>query len=340
MSANKLALIRYRAIDDCLKNRLRKWTLDDLIAKVSEKLYEYEGITTGLSRRTIQADIQLMRSDKLGYNAPIVVRDKKYYEYDDPAFSITKVPLNTNDLGKLKQAVSILKQLNGFNYFEEMNDMIARLENNLSKAGNRQANYVQFESNSMVKGLQHIMPLYDAIAGKKAVLIEYQSFKAKEAHQSVYYPYLLKEYRNRWFLICRGKKGKYLFTLALDRVVSFHELPREPFVHYEGVDFERYFSDLLGVTKNETDRAQKIVLFVNKQHAPYVVTKPLHASQQLLKEDENGIIIRIDVVPNFELEREILGFGEAIKVLGPRLLATRIERRLNMALGNYTGQQK
>lgn len=340
MSANKLALIRYRAIDDCLKNRLRKWTLDDLIAKVSEKLYEYEGITTGISRRTIQADIQLMRSDKLGYNAPIVVRDKKYYEYDDPAFSITKVPLNTNDLGKLKQAVSILKQLNGFNYFEEMNDMIARLENNLSKAGNRQANYVQFESNSMVKGLQHIMPLYDAIAGKKAVLIEYQSFKAKEAHQSVYYPYLLKEYRNRWFLICRGKKGKYLFTLALDRVVSFHELPREPFVHYEGVDFERYFSDLLGVTKNETDRAQKIVLFVNKQHAPYVVTKPLHASQQLLKEDENGIIIRIDVVPNFELEREILGFGEAIKVLGPRLLATRIERRLNMALGNYTGQQK
>lgn len=340
MSANKLALIRYRAIDDCLKNRLRKWTLDDLIAKVSEKLYEYEGITTGISRRTIQADIQLMRSDKLGYNAPIVVRDKKYYEYDDPAFSITKVPLNTNDLGKLKQAVSILKQLNGFNYFEEMNDMIARLENNLSKAGNRQANYVQFESNSMVKGLQHIMPLYDAIAGKKAVLIEYQSFKAKEAHQSVYYPYLLKEYRNRWFLICRGKKGKFLFTLALDRIVSFHELPREPFVQYEGVDFERYFSDLLGVTKSETDRAQKVVLFVNKQHAPYVVTKPLHASQQLLKEDENGIIIRIDVVPNFELEREILGFGEAIKVLGPRLLASRIERRLNMALGNYTGEEK
>lgn len=340
MSANKLALIRYRAIDDCLKNRFRKWTLDDLIEKVAEKLYEYEGITSGISRRTIQADIQLMRSDKLGYNAPIVVRDKKYYEYDDPTFSITKVPLNTTDLGKLKQAVSILKQLNGFNHFEEMNDMIARLENNLSKAGNRQANYVQFESNSMVKGLQHIMPLYEAIAGKRAVLIEYQSFKAIEAHQSVYYPYLLKEYRNRWFLICKGKKGKHLFTLALDRIVSFHELPKEPFVPYEGVDFERYFSDLLGVTKSETDRAQKTILFVNKQHAPYVITKPLHASQQILKEDENGIIIRIDVVPNFELEREVLGFGEAVKVLGPRQLASRIERRLSMALGQYANDMK
>ena len=29
----------------------------------------------------------------------------------------------------------------------------------------------------------------------------------------------------------------------------------------------------------------------------------------LLKENTDGIIIRIDVVINFELEREILGFG-------------------------------
>ncbi|MFL9483795.1 hypothetical protein ACI6Q2_13540 [Chitinophagaceae bacterium LWZ2-11] len=78
MSTNKLALIRYKTIDDCLKNRRRKWTLDDLIEKVSDVLYHREGITTGVSRRTIQSDIQLMRSDKLGYNAPIVVTDKKF----------------------------------------------------------------------------------------------------------------------------------------------------------------------------------------------------------------------------------------------------------------------
>jgi hypothetical protein len=36
-------------------------------------LYEYEGIDKGISKRTVQMDIQMMRSEKLGYNAPIVV---------------------------------------------------------------------------------------------------------------------------------------------------------------------------------------------------------------------------------------------------------------------------
>ena len=76
MSVNKLALIRYKIIDECLRNRMRKWTLEDLIDKVSEELYEYEGIRS-ISKRSIQADIQLMRSEKLGYRAPIIVKDKK-----------------------------------------------------------------------------------------------------------------------------------------------------------------------------------------------------------------------------------------------------------------------
>ncbi|MEG0187151.1 MAG: WYL domain-containing protein, partial [Algoriella sp.] len=75
MATNKIALIRYQTIDKCLQNQFRKWTLEDLIEKVSEALYEYEGITSGVSKRTIQGDIQVMRSEKLGYNAPIVVVD-------------------------------------------------------------------------------------------------------------------------------------------------------------------------------------------------------------------------------------------------------------------------
>lgn len=57
------------------ENRFRKWTLEDLIEKVSDTLYEFEGIET-ISKRTIQNDIQMMRSDKLGYFAPIVVLEK------------------------------------------------------------------------------------------------------------------------------------------------------------------------------------------------------------------------------------------------------------------------
>lgn len=340
MSINKLALIRYKTIDDCLKNRYRKWTLDDLITKVAEKLYEQEGITTGVSRRTIQADLQLMRSDKLGYNAPIIVRDKKYYEYDDPAYSITKAPINENDLSKLKEAVSILKQLNGFSHVDNLNDMIARLENNLSKATQNKSNYIQLENNSKVKGLEHIMPLYTAISQQKAILLEYKSFKSSAATQQIYYPYLLKEYRNRWFVICRNKKQASLLTLALDRIIEFQELPNEAFVPYTGVNFERYYNDLIGVSKSEKDRAHKVILRIDPKNAPYVLTKPLHHSQTVLKEDDNGIIIRIDVIMNFELEKEILSFGENVTVLAPRLLASRIKKRVTAMLKLYNKKEE
>lgn len=340
MAINKLALIRYKTIDECLKNRRRKWTLEDLIEKVSDVLYETEGISNGVSKRTIQADIQLMRSDKLGYNAPIIVLDKKYYTYEYADYSITNTPINDADLDKMREIVGVLKQFNGFNYFDEMSEMIAKLENSLYRSTHQGGSYIQFEDNKLLKGLQHITPLYQSILQKKPLVIDYKSFKASDARQQIYHPYLLKEYRNRWFLIAKAKKGKQLITLALDRIVGFQEAVKEKFIAWEGIDFERYYSDLLGVTKTEKDRASKVILYVNKYNAPYILTKPLHHSQQVLKQDENGIMIRIDVVLNFELEREILGFGECMKVLAPRLLVSKIRKRLAQANNLYADAPK
>lgn len=340
MAVNKLALIRYKVIDDCLRNKMRKWTLEDLIDKVSDVLYEREGIENGVSKRTIQGDIQIMRSDKLGYNAPIEVADRKYYYYSEDDFSITKAPISNADVDKLKEVIDLLKQFNGFNYLDDMSEMIARLENNLYKSTRQTINYIQFEENARLKGLHFITPLYQFIRNQKPIAINYQSFKAQSAATQIYYPYLLKEYRNRWFLICASKKRKELYNLALDRMISVEEVKDEPFFAYEGVDFERYYDEVIGVTKNKTDRAHKVILHFNKYNAPYVLTKPIHPSQQLLKEDETGIIIRIDVVLNFELEREILGFGESVKVIAPRLLESRIKKRLVNTLENYAKHLK
>jgi predicted DNA-binding transcriptional regulator YafY len=339
MAINKLALIRYKTIDECLQNRFRKWTLEDLIEKVSEAIYEYEGITTGVSKRTVQGDIQMMRSDKLGYNAPIIIVDKKYYAYEDKNYSIFKAPINTTDVEKLKGVLSVLKQFNGFSYFGEMAETIVKLENNLHKSSKKSRNCIQFESNQQLKGIEHINELYQAILQKKTLLLEYQSFTAKKPHQDMYFPYLLKEYRNRWFLIAKRNNHASLFTLALDRIKSFQELPQEPFVEV-AIDFDNYFTDLIGVTKTEKDKAVKVILQVDRDTTPYILTKPLHHSQTILKQDENGAILSIEVVLNFELEREILGFGAGVKVLSPRLLAGKIKHKLQKAYQQYQKEEE
>ena len=108
MPANKNALIRYKTIDRCLRNRYRRWTLDDLVDACCDALLDMEGIKKGVCARTVQMDIQIMRSDKLGYNAPIVVYDKIYYTYADPDYSITEMPLTMDDCKLIKEAITLL----------------------------------------------------------------------------------------------------------------------------------------------------------------------------------------------------------------------------------------
>lgn len=110
MPANKNALIRYKTIDRCLRNRYRRWTLDDLVDACSDALYDMEGITKGVSTRTVQADIQIMRSDKLGYYAPIEVYDNKYYRYSDPDYSISNTPITEEDYILVVRAIEVINE--------------------------------------------------------------------------------------------------------------------------------------------------------------------------------------------------------------------------------------
>ena len=110
MPANKNALIRYKTIDNCLRNRYRRWTLDDLVEACYDTLYDMEGLPQGVCARTVQMDIQIMRSDKLGYNAPIEVYDRIYYRYADPDYSITEMPLSIEDCKLIKEAIILLEK--------------------------------------------------------------------------------------------------------------------------------------------------------------------------------------------------------------------------------------
>lgn len=131
MPANKNALIRYKTIDNCLRNKYRRWTLDDLVEACCDALYEMEGIRKGVCARTVQMDIQIMRSDKLGYNAPIEVYDKIYYRYADPDYSITEMPLTMDDCQLLKRAIDLLGNCDCSDKEETMK-VLSKVQNRLS----------------------------------------------------------------------------------------------------------------------------------------------------------------------------------------------------------------
>lgn len=337
MAQNKNALIRYKTLDKCLQNNNRQWMLDDLIEACSDALYEYEGRDINVSKRTIQLDIQMMRSDKLGYNAPIEVYDKKYYRYVDEDYSITDIPLTENDMNVLSETVEMLKQFKDFSLFSELGGIIQRLEDKVYTEKTHQSAIIHLDKNEKLKGLEHLDTLYQAILKKIVLKITYQSFKARNASEFVFHPFILKEFNNRWFLVGKpnAKKKQPIVTLALDRIISIDYDTLIPYTE-ENFNGDEYYKNTIGVSVLNDEQLQEIILKIDRSNTPYVITKPFHHSQEIVEKLEDGsTIFKLRVHLNLEFERMILGFGETIEVIEPKQLRKRLRKKLEKAYRLY-----
>lgn len=338
MPLNRATLIRISTIDKCLQNRYRRWTINDLIDACTDALAEFEGRSNPVSRRTFQNDLALMRSDRLGYNAPIVVRENKYYEYDDPDFSITHLPLNDEGLDALNSALDILRQLQGFPQLESSIDTISKLNEQISRHTGSSVPAMDMEYVAGYKGARFIGAIYDAVRKRQTITIEYQSFKARQSEMLVVYPYLLKEYRNRWFLI--GEKATnrspQVNIFALDRIHDVRLDKEHPFKKCVDFDPEHYFDYTIGVTRLISDKPRRVVIKIDRQQAPYVESKPFHKSQKVEQRFRDGSIqISLKVVINNELERLILGYGGHAEVIAPPEFRKRVAESVRIAATHY-----
>lgn len=335
MPTNRNALIRYKTIDKCLQNRYRKWTLDNLIDTVSDALYDYEGIDKGISKRTIQTDIQVMRSDKLGYNAPITVKDRKYYTYEDPKYSITNIPLTNQDLSHLTEAVEFLKQFQGFNHFKALGGMVQKLEDHIYASKQKKHSVIDFDVNPNLKGLDYLDDIYKAIIKKRVLKVSYQSFNATEPTIVEFHPYLLKEYNNRWYMLGRKSDHESIINYALDRIRQIEVLPHKNYLDNKSFDPETYYKNIIGVTVKEEMKTEEIIFKTNNRNAQYILTKPIHTSQVKMDSNAEETTFRLTMKINFEMERLFLGFGKEVEIISPKSLRNSIASNLKKALERY-----
>ncbi len=335
MPLNRNTLMRIRTIDSCLHRRQRRWTIEDLRKACEDALYDYEGIES-VSLRTVQRDIELMRGDKLGYFAPIVVREKKYYEYEDPDYSITKLPLSKQDLTELSSAVDIIKHYNGFTSMQGQEDVLTRIQDQINVQGNNQQ-IVFIETNRQLKGLHFLSQLYDHILKKEPLVLQYQSFRSSRDGAYNLSPYFLKEYNDRWFLISYWPKKRKILTLALDRIISVKVDKKHGYIENTFFEPATYLSEMMGITRDLDSKTCRVLLKFDAHRAPYILTKPLHCSQQVISQEANGsLTIALDVILNNELETKILSFGSQVEVLSPKKLRQSLADQHIIAAEKYS----
>ena len=153
---------------------------------------------------------------------------------------------------------------------------------------------------------------------KQVVRIEYKSFTSRKKSVSIIHPYHLKEYRNRWYLIGYNASYSGIRTYCLDRILSVSADRNTRFID-KGFDARKYYENVIGVSVINK-KPVEIQIEFSEMQAQYVITQPLHHSQERVPEIKDRIVFKYFLVPNFELIAAILHWGHEVKVLKPEQL--------------------
>lgn len=246
MPVNNNALLRYRVLDRCFKNKHRNYTIDDLLDEVNENLIDQTG--KGIQLRQLRVDIQKMR-ERLMFDAPIVAEQfdgkRCYYRYSDPNFSIFKSELTDEDLQKLHSTIEMLGKYRGIPANAWLEEVISNLECRFGVKTNSE-NVVSFGQNEQLKGLEYLSGIIDSTINHQPLEIEYKTYSDKVIVYMIH-PYFVKQYNNRWFLIGLDSNTGKMPNIALDRILKLKQLNIK-FIQNNTIDFKTYFNDIVGVS--------------------------------------------------------------------------------------------
>lgn len=324
-------MIRYKLLDKCFSEKYHKFFIEDLVEKVNEAL-EDAGIRP-VSKRQIYADIDFMKSID-GWGAPIEsiqYGKRKYltYAYD---FSIMETPVSEMEMEQLETLITSLSRLQGIPMYDWVEELMTNLRLRFGLRS-EESHLISFEQNCDMKGLRYLSDLINYTIKRKPVTIVYHPF-GKDSMKWIIHPYYLKQYNNRWFLLGYNAEFEDLSIVALDRIEGI-EIADVPFVRNKDFNFDAYFRDIIGVSLEKGKQVEHVRLKFAPSRLPYVLSKPIHHSQQIENEAEG--IISFDVIPNKELVSELIWFRDEVEVLSPDSLREEIKGKIAEMYKKYFG---
>lgn len=342
MSSSSNALLRHRTIDACLRDTKNKYTLLDLINACAQAIRAKNG-NKGNSRckvsvRSLQLDLQIMRSKTKGYGAPIVVYDHKYYKYKDPNFSIEKAGVGKDTLYSIAEMVDTLKHYTAFDDLANLRNLTEVLEEEIKAKMEKRGSVVQYEEKRNPLGLEYFDTIHDAIINRKALCIGYYSSRSNNIMSIIFYPFYLKEYNGRWYALGYKDGLQGVYKLPLDRIRDY-SYSILPFPEEYSFNPDEYFRDIIGVTRLSGE-PKEIRFLVKNRLAPYIKINPIHHSQKIAFRHENGDYeFTVNIIPNREFYNLIFDRQPDIAIISPReagLLANERVMEIVQQLPDYT----
>jgi predicted DNA-binding transcriptional regulator YafY len=307
--------------------------LEQLAAKCSAVL------GSDVSTSTIEKDIRAMREQApKGYSAPIVYsKIEGGYVYGEVGFSIAELNLNEEEWSALQFASQLLYQYKEVPIFNNFKNAIERINTRfaLDINGNDKVieELIQFEKAVQTNGMDLIELIYSAIKNKQAIKFQYRNIYKKTTSASNLIPYLIKEHRNRWYVIGWSQEKEKYITYALDRIDKL-ELIHNIYKRRSDFNATLFFEHSTGIMESNT-KPEEVLLTILKPISDLALLEPLHATQKLIIDKTDRVQISLKVLVNEEFMFKILGMGSYCIVDKPASLRKSIKGAIQQMSSYY-----
>jgi predicted DNA-binding transcriptional regulator YafY len=328
MGQLKNSLIRYRIIDKALRNNFKPFPSKEEIRKACEEALFGSDDGNGICDSTIEKDMFFLRME---HDAPIKYSKKhRGYYYDSDSFSLDDLPLTDEDLDAIRFAANTLSQFKDVEMFNQFGFAIEKIVDRVSVNENisrvKEESLVHFEHTNTMKGSEFLTILLQAIRSNKYVFFDYCSFKSDKVKPRKVIPFLLKEYRNRWYLISFDIVKEAITTYALERMENV-VISDDKVIEDVSFDVYQFFENSIGITVYDSP-IEKILFKANNIASKYVESQPFHKSQKTIKVGKNRTTFELNVIVTEELIRQFLSYAGEIEILEPLSLRTILKERV------------
>ena len=199
-------------------------------------------------------------------------------------------------------------------------------------------NRIIFES--VPSGREYLSDIIDAMKENEVLDITYKGFYSETLPKEyAFMPYGMRIFRSRWYVIGAKENTQSVFSLGLDRIIALKHTGRK-FVLPKNFSLEKYYKGCAGVIADRNVPVRHIVLNVKKPSTQkYLISLPLHQSQQVKVNKDNSCDFSYDVRPTFDFLQSIMMLGDDVEVVSPADVRVDIREKAKNVVKLYEGKQ-
>jgi len=320
----------------------RLYEIDRLIRDGEYPNYRTLSEKLGISRKTAQRDVELLRD---GMQAPIGFDSgRRGFYYTNRTYALPALYLSAGDLFSIFIAEKALAAYENTPVYGHLVSVFDRLAKSLPESGKIWMNAAWLdqrfsffhEPKTMIRS-----DVWDSMARGlrlcRTLLIDYKVPGYEKGMPRRVDPYHVAAYQGEWYLIGFCHYRKEILTFAVSRIRKAEMLEDERFDYPLDFDIKEFSGARFGIMWG--GKNYRVRVWFSEAIAPYILEREWHPSQKIRKNGDGGIVMTFTANHLLEVMRWILSWGGGARVLAPKELAEAVKRELAEAAGRYTEEK-